>query len=424
MGRMTATTIACFAACLLAAVDGQAEFCAATEYTCGNGQVIRGSSFCNGFNDCSGNGRATATNGRFNVGDDEANCGGLLSQIVGGYIGGLQVGGETCTTNADCPPSFRPCTGGTCGGTGQFNLAESFPEAGGPKIDPVDATYRGIYATVRASGGASKITRQASWNAAAQGSATYLWSFARCKQQGLEMCARNTQDACNYYKEVPITEGAFKVLLEDEGGSFDYKAYAVDPEGNVDRSPNSYQTKYGKPPPLICTGNELTKCLDGSAESVADREQVGCVCGGYSIDTELNADFNFSPPQGFTGIIEFRYQINSYSYNEANGQDNLCTQIGGRTGGSTGCSEQSAGTGLINVRVVVTEGDCVASPNYEGSSYCGPHGKCNMPSGCDCDPGWRGDQCDVERSAAASLNPSIFFVSVLALVSAVYGWTA
>jgi hypothetical protein len=264
----------------------------------------------------------------------------------------------------------------------------------------------------------------ASWTAASTASSSYQWSFARCNQQGLPNCARQDQATCNYYRDDPHIEGAFQIVLKTTAQKLDvrYDLRPVDVNGNIlatatnsscpatyTASECSYWSRYGRAPPKLCTGDLLDQCLTGKMD--LDVAANDCVCGSYQTDTELNADFRFVPPSGFTGTIKFEYIVAQASWTPSTGRDNICSGRGG--GGS--CSEQDANTGYIPVTLVFKEFECAGIPGY-----CGSHGTCMAPGGCECEDGWMGDKCDMARSSALGLGPSAVSATIAIVVMAMW----
>ena len=92
------------------------------------------------------------------------------------------------------------------------------------------------------------------------------------------MPATQRGPVCNFYKDNPYTEGAFKVALREQGGAPDvqYTVAAVDGTFNADGTPTSthgqvitgedYATRYGQAEPNMCQGADLTACMDETLE--------------------------------------------------------------------------------------------------------------------------------------------------------------
>ena len=224
---------------------------------------------------------------------------------------------------------------------------------------------------------------------------------------------------CNFYKDNPYTEGAFKVALSEQNGApeVDYTLQPVDgsmicsrQDGDkcVEYIPSEtngalvvgedYLTRYGKDPPNLCAGAQLTQCMDETLEY----DTADCTCGSYSTDTELTADFVFMPPTDFVGTITFQYEIRQYDF--CTPPEARANQCGGRAARSTvncnqgtgsGCSQHTVDTGFIPVTLVIRESQCVTD-----AAYC-VHGTCNAPGGCECDEGFFGQRCDMERTSGA-----------------------
>ena len=151
--------------------------------------------------------------------------------------------------------------------------------------------------------------QRAKWMVASTGSSSYQWSWQRCRAQGLPLCQSCTNANYNFYLDNPYTEGAFRVLFEEVNGvpNFVYSLEPIDGNGtaisistaSATQKRTDYTTRYSRAPPEICTGALLNQCLAGSM----DLDTNTCVCGMHQTDTELNADFMFVPPKGFTGTI-------------------------------------------------------------------------------------------------------------------------
>merc|ERR1711871_1272329 len=155
----------------------------------------------------------------------------------------------------------------------------------------------------------------------------------------------------------------------------------------------------GRPEPNLCTGAQLTACMD---ETLEYDTETG-VCASYSTDTELTADFVFQPPKDFTGTITFHYEVQQYDY--CTPPEARANQCGGRNardtrscgpGSGPGCSQQTVNTGFIPVTLVVREHQCVMD-----ESYC-VNGSCGKPGGCVCDEGYFGERCDMVRTSGAA----------------------
>jgi len=318
------------------------------------------------------------------------------------------------------PPATRP-------GSNRFehtavdNVCEADEEEGEDCFPNAPANSNGLYIE-------GEVNTPMQWQFAASGSSTYTWSYNTARQRGLPDAPSQTNGAvCNFYKDNPYTEGAFKVALEETGnganaapvvthtlspvdGSMICQPGAVSAEGKcLQYSPGAtngavitgedYLTRYGRDPPVLCTGAELTACMDETLEY----DTVDCVCASHSTDTELTADFVFQPPKDFTGTITFHYEVQQYDF--CTPPESRANQCGGRaarstrncnTGSGTGCAQQTVNTGFIPVTLVVREHQCVTD-----TEYC-IHGTCGMPGGCVCEEGYTGDRCDIQRTSGAA----------------------
>merc|ERR1711871_932091 len=256
------------------------------------------------------------------------------------------------------------------------------------------------------------------------------WSYKTARERGLPDAPNNPPGSvCNFYKDNPYTEGAFKVALRENSGqtAITYTVAAVDgsmtcaPDGTDDQGKcreyvptathgailtQDYNERYGKSPPELCQGAMMTQCMDESLDF--DDDSVTCTCGSYQTDTELTADFVFTPPKDFTGTITFQYEIRQYDFctpSEVRTQAGSTSECADRpprstrdcdTGTGPGCSEQYVDSGFIPVTLVIRESQCV-----EDASYC-VNGECGMPGGCVCEDGWFGPRCDMERISGAA----------------------
>merc|ERR1711871_1934211 len=251
------------------------------------------------------------------------------------------------------------------------------------------------------------------------------WSYKTARERGLPDAPNNPPGSvCNFYKDNPYTEGAFKVALRENSGqtAITYTVAAVDgsmtcaPDGTDDQGKcreyvptathgailtQDYNERYGKSPPELCQGAMMTQCMDESLDF--DDDSVTCTCGSYQTDTELTADFVLTPPKDFTGQITFQYEIRQYDF--CTPPESRADQCDGRAARSTqscdngvgsGCSQHSVNSGFIPVTLVVRESQCVSDP-----TYC-VNGQCDAPGGCMCEDGWFGPRCDMERTSGAT----------------------
>lgn len=257
-----------------------------------------------------------------------------------------------------------------------------------------------------------------------------MWSYQTARERGLPDAPANpASSVCNFYKDNPYTEGAFKVAVRESNGQppVTYTTTPVDGSmvcAQADTAntaqcreyvpsathglilTESYAERYGKPEPNLCTDDAMTQCMD----ETIDLDETTCTCGSYHTDTELTADFVFSPPKDFTGTITFQYEIRQYDFctpsevrTQTGGGETQCSNRAARStrtcsdtrGGGAGCSEQSVNSGFIPVTLLVRESQCVTD-----ESYC-VHGTCQKPGGCECEEGWFGPRCDQERTSGA-----------------------
>lgn len=97
-------------------------------------------------------------------------------------------------------------------------------------------------------------------------------------------------------------QGAYTLTLKETGGVPDFSVTVapVDASGAVVAG-ETYEARYGRPEPELCTGDKLAQCLTGTM----DLDVESCVCGSYQLDTELNgtAPSPQRPPRSCAGRL-------------------------------------------------------------------------------------------------------------------------
>lgn len=156
---------------------------------------------------------------------------------------------------------------------------------------------------------------------------------------------------CVDYAEIPTKEPSLVVTpAATQTTGFTYSQTAADQE-----AANLLAQQYGVTVPTCTTCNGIS-C-------------TGCTGGSISYDTELGLTATYTPPDNFIGTIQFTYSL---------------------TNGPLSNLESTSVSGSISMHVGL-------SPCITDATYCGEHGTCQGPSGCECTtPHYSGERCNVK----------------------------